>query len=239
MAIKRPFAAFDIDGTLIRWQLFHATADALVKIGKIDRGQYQAIKDARMSWKRRMHTESFNDYEQRLVATYEGLLGSLSVDDVLAAMDSVFDKYKDQVYTYTRDLIKELKAKDYLLFAISGTQSELVEKLARYHGFDDWAGSKYESRDGRFTGDKVLALGRKHEVLEDLIAKHGTSLTGSIVVGDSTGDISMLAMAEQPIAFNPEKKLFDHAHKQGWKIVVERKNMVYELEPRDGSYLLA
>lgn len=234
-----PFAAFDIDGTLIRWQLFHATADALVKVGKIDREQYQAIKDARMSWKRRMHDESFKEYEQRLVTTYEGLLQSLSVTDVLAAMDSTFEEYKDQVYRYTRDLIKDLKAKDYLLFAISGTQAELVEKLARYHGFDDWAGSIYETRDGHFTGAKQLALGRKHEVLTELIAKHKADLAGSIAVGDSAGDISMLAMTEQPIAFNPEQKLFDHARQAGWKIVVERKNMVYELEPRDGSYVLA
>ncbi len=235
----RPFAAFDIDGTLIRWQLFHATADALVKVGKIDREQYQAIKEARMSWKRRMHSESFKEYESRLVSTYEGLLQSLSVSDVLAAMDSVFDEYKDQVYRYARDLIKDLKAKDYLLFAISGTQSELVEKLARYHGFDDWVGSIYVSKDGHFTGAKQLAIGRKHEVLAELVAKHKAGQAGSIAVGDSVGDITMLAMAEQPIAFNPEQKLFDHARQAGWKIVVERKNMVYELEPRDGSYILA
>jgi phosphoserine phosphatase len=49
----------------------------------------------------------------------------------------------------------------------------------------------------------------------------------------------MLEAVEQPIAMNPSQKLFDHAQKHGWKIVVERKNMIYELEDRDGSYVLA
>ena len=49
----------------------------------------------------------------------------------------------------------------------------------------------------------------------------------------------MLSTVEQPIAFNPTKQLFEHARTYGWRIVLERKNMVYELEPRDGSYILA
>jgi HAD superfamily hydrolase (TIGR01490 family) len=237
--MAKPFAAFDIDGTLIRWQLFHATADALVKAGKIDREQYRAIKDARMSWKKRMHAESFREYEERLVKIYQALMNSLAVSDVHAAMDAVFEEYKDQVYTYTRNLIRDLKEQGYLLFAISGTQTELVEKLCQYYGFDDWVGSTYEYANDRYTGKMTLALGRKHEVLQELIAKHRATIKGSIAVGDSTGDISMLEMAERPIAFNPEQKLLNHARTEGWEVVVERKNVVYELKAKDGIYLLA
>ncbi|MDB5164640.1 MAG: family hydrolase, partial [Candidatus Saccharibacteria bacterium] len=43
---------------------------------------------------------------------------------------------------------------------------------------------------------------------------------------------------EQPIAFNPSKDLFEHAQKEGWNVVLERKNMVYRLEPQDGRYQL-
>jgi phosphoserine phosphatase len=48
----------------------------------------------------------------------------------------------------------------------------------------------------------------------------------------------MLKLVENPTAFNPEKKLFDHAAKQGWKIAIERKNVSYELERADGKYQL-
>lgn len=80
---------------------------------------------------------------------------------------------------------------------------------------------------------------RKPEKLNELVTKHGASWTDSIAVGDSEGDIPMLSAVERPIAFNPTKMLFDKAKEQGWSIVIERKNMVYRLEPSDGSYLLA
>src|SRR4051812_29287832 len=135
--MPRPFAVFDIDGTLIRWQLYHAIADALAKRGHIDPQTYEEIRDARMLWKRREHEESFKAYEQRLVTAYESLLGGLTVDQFNEASEAVFTEYKDQVYAYTRRLIRDLKAQDYLLFAISGSQREIIEKIARHHGFDD------------------------------------------------------------------------------------------------------
>jgi phosphoserine phosphatase len=49
----------------------------------------------------------------------------------------------------------------------------------------------------------------------------------------------MLSIVEQPLAFNPTKELFSHARKSGWRVVIERKNMTYELESQNGSYILA
>jgi phosphoserine phosphatase len=49
----------------------------------------------------------------------------------------------------------------------------------------------------------------------------------------------MMEMVKLPIALNPEKKLYEHAKQHGWKIVLERKNMFYELESKDGKYQLA
>ena len=49
----RPFAVFDIDGTLIRWQLYHAIADALAKKGLIDAKTYSAIPGPPIEWKKR------------------------------------------------------------------------------------------------------------------------------------------------------------------------------------------
>jgi HAD superfamily hydrolase (TIGR01490 family) len=235
---KRPFAVFDIDGTLIRWQLYHAIAEALAKCGHIDTKTHQKIKDARMVWKKRTHGEAFGDYQTELIAVYEKLLLDLSVRSFNEAVQAVYGEYKDQVYIYTRDLIKRLKKDGYLLFAISGSQIEIVSKIAKYYGFDDCVGTVYAHEKDKFTGSATIHLGGKHVVLQELMAKHHASLTGSVAVGDGASDISMLEMVEIPIAFNPEKKLFDYAKDKGWKVVVERKNMVYELEKIDGRYVL-
>lgn len=237
-AVRRPFAVFDIDGTLIRWQLYHAIADTLVKLDYLDSKEYGAVRDARMQWKRRTGPEAYKIYERQLVTAYEKILLSLSVKQFNEAAKIVFEEYKDQVYTYTRELISKLKREDYLLFAISGSQTEIVKKIAEYYGFDDFIGTYYHHEEGRFTGAMTIHLGGKDLILKELITKHHATLEGSIAVGDSTNDISMLEVVEQPIAFNPEKKLFDHAKSQGWKIIVERKNMIYELEAINDKYYL-
>ncbi len=237
--MNRKFAVFDLDGTLIRWQLYHAMADELLILGVLDAANYQSVKTARMKWKNRAHINSFNDYELTLVRLVDSAVKSMKVSDLEQACKNVIEEYRDQVYTYTRDLIKDLKTRDYLLFAISASPDQIVRLVAKHYGFDDFCGSIYGSKDGVFTGTKDLVMSeRKPEKLNELVAKHGASWTDSIAVGDSEGDIPMLGAVEQPIAFNPTRLLFDHAQKQGWKIVVERKNNVYKLEPRDGSYLL-
>lgn len=237
MATERRFAVFDIDGTLIRWQLYHSVADTLARLGHIEPKLYRTIKDARMVWKRR--EGAFAEYERQLISVYEKVITSLSRDQFDAAAQAVFDEYKDQVYTYTRDLIAKLKSDGYLLFAISGSQMEIVKLIAGYYGFDDYVGSIYEYRDGHFTGSKDVAAWHKDKVLKELVSKHPAKLAGSIAVGDSHSDIKMLEMVEKPIAFNPEGRLFEHAKDKGWKIVIERKNVVYELESKNGRYQLA
>lgn len=143
------------------------------------------------------------------------------------------------MYRYTRDLIRQLKQRDYLLFAISGSHDEAVALLASYHGFDDFVGARFVRSDGKFTGETKRTWGVKHQTLARLITHHDVAAKDSIGIGDSEGDISMLEMVEQPIAFNPSKKLFQHARAQGWKIVIERKNMIYELESEHDKYILA
>jgi HAD superfamily hydrolase (TIGR01490 family) len=238
-AVARPFAVFDIDGTVIRWQLYHAINDALAQKGVIDKQAFEQVRAARMDWKRRSGDESFHDYEQALVRVFEQTLKGLGVHDLSVAADKVFSEYKDQVYTYTRDLIRTLKAKHYLLFAISGSPDIIIEKLVQYYGFDDFAASHYESEGDRFTGKTTITIGKKAELLQQLIDKHHATQSGSIGVGDGEGDIAMLDMTEQAIAFNPSKKLVTHATEHHWPIVVERKNVIYTLNYQNGEYQLS
>jgi HAD superfamily hydrolase (TIGR01490 family) len=224
---------------LIRWQLYHAIADRLVKLGFVDATAFNSIRLARMEWKKRNPNASFKSYEIELIKSYEAALLQLTPGQLSSAVDSVFDEYKDQVYVYTRQLINDLKAKGYRLFAISGSQSEIIDKIAPYYGFEAYIGTTYEQIDGKFTGKKIFHAQHKDTVLSKMIKDYDLDLDGSFAVGDSSSDISMLEMVENPIAFNPEDTLFKHARAKGWKVVVERKNVIYELEDKDGTYVLA
>lgn len=235
---RKKFAVFDVDGTLIRWQLYHAIVNELAKRGHLSAATYDHIRASRRQWKSRTHNESFKDYEQALIDAYHTALTKLKVADYMSAVERVFEEHKDQVYTYTRDLLKKLKSQGYMLFTISGSQQEVIQKLARYYGFDDAVGNHYERKNGYFTGELNNVIERKADLLAELVDRHDCDWRGSIGVGDSEGDIELLSAVETPIAFNPSKRLFEHARRHGWQIVVERKNVIYELEPRDGTYVL-
>src|SRR5690349_18117795 len=114
MSQLRSFAAFDIDGTLLRWQLYHAVADELAKRGKLDEKAYDEVRQARMLWKKRPHQASYSQYEAKLVEFFDKAILNVKPSELESASIAVIDTYKDQVYSYTRDLISELKAKNYL-----------------------------------------------------------------------------------------------------------------------------
>jgi HAD superfamily hydrolase (TIGR01490 family) len=237
---QRPIAAFDLDGTLIRWQLYHAVADKLARDGHINQEAFKRVKMARMEWKNRVNDMSFKTYEQALVYLVDTAITKISVADFDIAVKEVIDEYKNQTYTYTRNLLSELKSKNYLLFAISASQEQLVKMIAETYGFDDYAGSTYEVKNGYFTGEKHVIKGdEKPSVLKKLVKKHHATWKASIAVGDSESDIPMLDAVENPIAMNPTKELFEQAKANNWRVVIERKNVIYTLEPHNGSYLLA
>lgn len=193
-----------------------------------------------MQWKIRANPEGFAAYEDVLVHEYLAVVKSIDPKEYFTIVESVFDEYKDQTYAYTRSLLDKLKAEGYTLIAISGSQQEIIERMASHYGFDYVVGSTLEQINGKFTGKIDTPIFDKAKVLKKIIQEHGLDTKGSIAVGDSSSDIPMFELVENPIVFNPDKKLFKVAKEHHWKIVVERKNMTYELQPTpNGQYLLS
>ncbi|MGB4759123.1 MAG: HAD-IB family phosphatase [Candidatus Saccharimonadales bacterium] len=238
--MKRKFAVFDIDGTVLRWQFFHAIVHELGKQGVLSPEAAKSIKNARMTWKRRTHKDSFHEYEQTLIQSYASIVGGISQDRYLGAINSVFETHKDQVYTYTRDTIHKLKEQNYLLFAVSGSHQEIVKKFGEYYGFDAAVGAEFTYNPDGTIGKFITspAHNGKGPYLEKLVADFGATYHGSYAFGDSRSDIALLEKVENPVVFNPDKSLAAAAQEHGWKMVIERKNMIYELEYKDGQYIL-
>lgn len=235
----KPYAVFDLDGTLIRWQLFHVIVDRLGKIGKIDKQTYQDILDSRMAWKRREQSDGFDKYQIKLIEAYNSVVTNLSQNELEELANRAFEEHKDQSYVFTRNLMKDLKAKGYMLFAISGSFTEVVQLIAKHYGFDDSAGTMHAKKSGKFTGEiDVVQYERKVDMLNNLKKKYKLSDEGSFAVGDSMGDYAILKHVQNPIVFNPARELFEKAKEHGWKIVVERKNVIYELQNTKQGYKL-
>lgn len=229
MTLQKKFAVFDIDGTLIRWQLYHAVVHKLGKVGQLMAGDFEAINAARMEWKNRRTNEGFHGYEELLVERFKAALPGIDTGVYDQVIQEVFDEYKDQIFTYTRDLVQQLKGEGYLLFAVSGSPQEVIELLAQHHGFHDAIGCSFTRKEGHFTGEYTTPIFDKKAALDTLVQKHGATYTESYAVGDSASDAAMLEVVAHPIAFSPDQNLFKIAKDRGWPIVVERKNVVYEL----------
>ena len=130
-------------------------------------------------------------------------------------------------------LLCSLKKEKYFLFAISGSPGHILTSFAKDMGFDKYLGGYYEVVDGEFTGKQPFGNPSydKKKTLTDFLEKSPEKfdLKNSIGVGDTESDISFLEMMGSPIAFNPNRKLAEHARKKGWRIVVERKDVIYQI----------
>lgn len=237
--VNRRFAAFDIDGTLFRSGLYRELIFEMVRMGILDKTFYNSFSRHQDQWFKRSHSGAFREFEQRMVDLLDKELRSIKLSDYDKAVEAVVSKYKDNVYVYTRELLKKLKSEGYLLLAISGSQIELVAPFANYYGFDDWIGQSYERGQQYFTGKINKTHKDKDVFLKQMIDKYQLSLRGSMAIGDSMGDVGILEIVEKPIAFNPEIELMEYAKNHSWQIVIERKNVIYALEAnKDGNYQL-
>lgn len=241
MSKSTRFAVFDIDGTFFRSSLYFEVVKKLVSEGHLSDELGKSIDESYRNWRQKHDDESFWAYADVIMTAHEGNLPQLQIEHFEEAVKSVLGEQREHVYTFTKSLAKSLKNKGYLLFAISGSQHEIVEQFCKYHGFDNSLGSIHErDTDGKqFTGSSTVTHKDKTELLNSLVIKHNATFEGSIGVGDTHGDITILDMVESPIAFNPNSKLYTHATSNGWKLVFERKDVIIELEKSNQGYLLA
>lgn len=237
--MSRPFAVFDIDGTIFRSGLYREAIYELLSAGKLPKNIAELFDPFEIKWKKRQSDAAFNEYVYAMAMAIDKSLPQIKIADFEAAADRVFKRLSDYVYVYTRGLVEELKKDGYFLIAISGSQDELVKPFAEKYGFDLWIGQHYERGDEYYTGKIIKTHKGKDVILKKIAADHNLSFDGSFAIGDTRGDISMLSLVDNPIAFNPDRELFEAAKQNGWKVVVERKNMIYELEPDGQSFILA
>lgn len=220
---------FDIDGTIFRSSLVIELSHALVDAGIFPQSARKEIAREFLAWLDRKGT--YEAYINKVVKIYVKHIAGKNFNKVNVIAKKVISYQKDRVYRYTRDLIKKLKADGFFLVAISGSPSYIVGAYAKTIGFNLFFGTELEIVNGKFTG-KVANLDsayNKAGIVKDLAKKYNADLKKSIAVGDTEGDVVMLKLVGKPIAFNPNMELARVAKQHHWPVVVERKNVVYEV----------
>lgn len=221
-------AIFDIDGTVFRSSLLIEITEALVQEGLFPSEARRAYARAYKKWSDRKG--SYEKYIGAVISAFPKYIKGVSRAEFMKVVKKVGFFHKNRVYRYTRKLVKDLKKKKYFLLAISGSPFEMVSEFCRGWGFDKVYGRLFETgKNGKFTGKVLRAdlISDKARILKRAVEKEGLTLRGSVGVGDSEADIPFLKMVETPVCFNPNKKLFGYAKSAGWKVVAERKDVIY------------
>jgi HAD superfamily hydrolase (TIGR01490 family) len=236
--MKKRLAIFDVDGTIYRWGLVFELYEQFVKRGLFPQKVYQETINAYLGWLDRKN--DFNDYEMRATKIFEEHARGILEKDALKITDEIIAEKKNHVYRYPTYLAKKLKKQGYYLVFISGSPGFIVKRLAKEFDCDRAYGKLYEVVDGRFTGkikfgeeesyigmniDKTVLIKRVIDVVPFEV-----DLSNSVAMGDTVTDIKLLESVGKPIAFNPSQGLLVEAQKRGWRIVIERKDVVYDVE---------
>lgn len=227
MALKVAF--FDIDGTVFRSSLLVELVEALIVRG-IFPAEAASYEKEKKAWQER--SGSYEDYIAAVIRSFEKHIKGVHYGDFADIGREVVSQNSKRVYRYTRDLIDKLKRQNYFVVAISQSPKTILDVFCEEYGFDKVYGRMYElGPSDKFTGvvtDEEIIL-NKANVIKRLLQNEAYTIDNSVAVGDTEGDIPMLDMVAMPICFNPNRALFQHAKRMGWKVVVERKDVIYDM----------
>ncbi len=224
-------AIFDVDGTIFRSSLLIEFVEALITAGVFPKESRHMYELHYKRWLNR--TGSYEEYIAAVIETFMKYLKGTAYEDFERVGKEVVEANKGKVYRYTRDLVKKLKRNGYFLLAVSQSPKGLLDDFCKRLGFDKVYGRFYElGPSERFTGEVVdlHLIANKANIVRRAVAKEKLTLKGSIGIGDTEGDIPMLELVETAICFNPNAELYRVAKLNKWKVVVERKDVIYEIK---------
>lgn len=229
--MTRKVAFFDIDGTVFRSSLLIEVVEELISEKVFPAAAKVDFQSAEEAWRSR--EGSYENYIKKVIGSYMKYIQGVHYGTFADIGKEVVRKHQRHVYRYTRDLIETLKDDLYFIVAISQSPKTILDEFCQEYGFDKVYGRIYEiGPSDRFTGnivDSDLIENKANIVARVFDHNDFLTKTGSIAVGDTEGDITLLESVEKPICFNPNQTLFDHAKRRHWPVVVERKDVVYEL----------
>lgn len=231
-------AFFDIDGTLYREGLIGELFKKLVKYEIIEPEKwYNEVRPEYQKWDKRQG--NYDNYLLKMADIYVEAVKGLHKSQVEFIAKKVVNQKGDRVYTYTRDRIVWHKAQGHKIIIISGSPKELVREMALKYGFDDYKGADYLMDDNlEYTGEVIPMWdsNSKREAILHFKDKYFIDVDNSYAYGDTAGDFSMFKSVGHPICINPTreltKKVLEHEEvRDKIKIIVERKDVVYSINP--------
>ncbi len=227
---QQKIAIFDIDGTIFRKNLQFELINEMSWMDIFPRKVRDQIVTLYTNWIE--HKGTYEQYRAGLVDLYEKYICGCRLTDVQRASKAVVSFHQDRTYVFAEKIISKLRKEGYHLIAISGSPIEIVREYDVKHlKFDAVFGSVYDiDAKGKYTGKTDYEpVQHKGALVKQYVYEHDLTLEDSYGMGDTESDASFLELVANPIAFNPNENLRAIAEAKGWRIVVEKKDVIYDM----------
>ncbi|KAF3981173.1 MAG: HAD family hydrolase [Methylococcales symbiont of Hymedesmia sp. n. MRB-2018] len=218
-------AIFDLDNTLISDDSDYLWGQFLVDQGIVDKEQYEGA-----------NAKFYQDYKK----------GKLDISAFLHFSLAPLALHKAEKMHHWREqfitevikpillkpairLVNKHRFKGDTVMVITATNRFITEPIVKLFGIDNLLATKPEFIDGQYSGNFLgtpCYQEGKVTLLEEWLESSSETLEDSWFYTDSHNDLSLLQRVDNPVAVDPDDKLREHAHKNGWPIISLRNNVV-------------
>jgi putative phosphoserine phosphatase/1-acylglycerol-3-phosphate O-acyltransferase len=209
-------AFFDFDGTLIAG--FSATVFLKEQIRRGQLGPYQLVELVSAITQFSLGTMGFSG----LMTSAAQFMRGVSEQDYIEFGQELYEQQiARKVYPESRALVQAHMARGHTVAVISSATPYQVEPMARDLDIEHVICSRYEVKDGVFTGgiERPLCFGDgKVLAAESLSDQFGIDLDQSYFYSDSDDDLQLLERVGHPQPLNPNAKLAVIAEQRGWPV---------------------
>jgi putative phosphoserine phosphatase/1-acylglycerol-3-phosphate O-acyltransferase len=209
-------AFFDFDGTLIAG--FSATVFLKEQIRRGDLSPYQLVGLVSAVAQFSLGTMGFSG----LMTSAAQFMRGVREEDYIAFGQELYEQQiARKVYPESRALVQAHMARGHTVAVISSATPYQVEPMARDLDIEHVICSRYEVKDGEFTGgiERPLCFGvGKVLAAESLSREYDINLDESYFYSDSDDDLELLERVGHPQPLNPNSKLAVIAEHRGWPV---------------------
>jgi phosphoserine phosphatase len=146
------------------------------------------------------------------------LFGSVSLEQLSAFLDTLYEKSKTKLHKKVVKQIQKDKQDGHTTVLVSGNFDVFLERY-RHLGFDHVIGTSLFNQQGKVHQEiKMLSADLK---VPSLIAYFKTILWDKTkAYSDSFADIALLTKVKEAICVTPDKKLLKHAQDNQWRVIL-------------------
>jgi HAD superfamily hydrolase (TIGR01490 family) len=217
MTALKPAAFFDLDGTLITGNSGLLWMKHERKLGRLS------------TYKLTMGTLYFILYKIRAINMLQATrnaLGTITGREETELATEIANWYENEVKPFTAAdglaAIEKHRQQGHRLVLLTSCSIYEAKVATADFKLDDYLCTRYEVKDGRFTGDFIepLCYGAGKVIHAERFAReHNIDVDASYFYTDSCTDLPMLERVTYPMVVNPDVRLRWVAKRKGWPIL--------------------